>query len=77
LTELGKTTGIDITLGLQKRIKNLKDVWKAFDFDPDLAKSNPEGLYNHTNVSGPNKFGNFQKWDMFPQDELIDMIKSL
>jgi hypothetical protein len=73
---IGKETGIDITLGLQKRIKNFKDVWMAFDYDANIVRS-ADGLFTHTNVSPKNKWGNFEKWDLFPQDELIDLIKSL
>jgi N-acetylmuramoyl-L-alanine amidase len=73
---IGKETGIDITLGLQKRIKNFKDVWMAFDYDADIVRS-ADGLFTHTNVSPKNKWGNYEKWDLFPQDELIDLIKSL
>lgn len=76
IKKLGRETGIDITLGLQRRIKNFKDVWKAFDYDPSIVKS-ADGLFTHTNVSGPTKWGNYEKWDLFPQDEIIDMIKSL
>ena len=76
LIELGNKTGIDITLGLQKRLKNLKDPWKAFDYDPTIGDSST-GLYLHSNVSKPNKWGNYEKWDCWPQDELIQMIKSL
>lgn len=76
IKQIGKQTGIDVTLGLQKRIKNLKDVYKAFDYDPDIVK-NANGLYSHTNVSGPNKWGNFEKWDVSPQPALIEMILKL
>lgn len=75
IRKIGKDTGIDITLGLQKRIKNMKDVYKAFDFDPAIVQS-ADGLFSHTNVSGPNKWGNYEKWDIFPQDEIIEMIKN-
>lgn len=76
LIELGNKTGIDITLGLQKRLKNLKDPYKAFDYDPTIG-DNSTGVYLHTNVNKPNRFGNYEKWDCWPQPELIDMIKSL
>ncbi len=76
IIRIGKETGIDITLGLQKRIKNFKDVYKALDYDPAIVKGQ-DGLFCHTNVSGPNRFGGYEKFDIFPQDEIISMIKSL
>jgi len=76
LIDLGKKTGIDITLGLQKRIKTLKDVNKAFDYDPAIVNGQ-DGLFCHTNVSTPNKWGGYDKWDIFPQSEIIEMILSL
>ena len=48
----------------------------AFDYDANIVRS-ADGLFTHTNVSPKNKWGNFEKWDLFPQDELIDLIKSL
>lgn len=76
IIDLGKKTGIDVTLGLQRRLKTLKDPYKAFSYDPSIG-DNAHGLFLHTNVSKPNRFGNFEKWDCWPQDELIEMIKTL
>jgi hypothetical protein len=60
---------IDIEVGLIPMIKT-KGAFEAFDFcNVDHVRKNP-GLWSHTSVlSG--------KVDMFPQDELIDMLLSL
>lgn len=76
IIDLGKQTGIDITLGLQKRLKTLKDPYKAFGYDPTIG-DNSHGLYLHTNVSKPNRFGNYEKFDCYPCEALIEMIKTL
>ena len=76
ISKIAKDTGIDVTKGMKERIKKLGD-WKAFDYDPSIQSGNLKGLFCHTNVSGPNKWKNFEKWDWFPQPELIDLINSL
>jgi hypothetical protein len=59
---------IDVRKGLPELIKT-KGVG-AFDFfDIDYVTKNP-GLWNHTNVRR-------DKTDMFPQQELIDMLLSI
>jgi N-acetyl-anhydromuramyl-L-alanine amidase AmpD len=59
---------IDIRKGLPELIK--KKGVDAFDvFDVKLCESNP-GLWSHTNVRK-------DKVDLFPQQELIDMLLSL
>ena len=75
LQYIGEITGIDITLGLQKRLKLFKNANKAFEYDPTISNGSV-GLYSHTNVS-PGKNGSYSKWDVYPQPELIDLIKSL
>lgn len=75
ITKIGKETGIDITKGLKERIK--KDPWKAFDYDPDIKNGKVKGLFCHTNVSGPNKWKSYDKWDWWPSDDLIEMLKGL
>lgn len=75
LTKIAQDTGIDIKKGLKERIK--KDRWSAFDFDPEIRDGKKQGLFTHTNVSGPNKWGGFDKWDWYPDPNLIDLINSL
>jgi hypothetical protein len=59
---------IDVRKGLPEIIKNKGA--DAFDlFDVKLVEKTP-GLWNHTNVRK-------DKFDMFPQQELIDMLLSL
>ena len=69
-------TKIDITKGLKDRLKKM-DKFKAFDYDPEIRAGKIKGLFVHANVSPKNKYGNYEKWDLFPQDELIDLINSL
>lgn len=76
LAKISKDTGIDITNGLKERIKKLGP-WKAFDYDPTIKTGSQKGLFCHTNVSGPNRYGNYEKWDWWPQEELVDLINSL
>lgn len=59
---------IDVTEGLPKWIKE-KGV-KAFDYSADARNGKIKGLLNHTNVRT-------DKFDMFPQQELMDMLVSL
>lgn len=60
--------GIDVRRGLPERIR--QSGADAFDiFDPKMCEDRP-GLWTHTNVRK-------DKVDMFPQQELIDMLLSL
>lgn len=60
--------GIDVRKGLPTLIRRLGA--EAFDFfDPKHVEQN-KGLWSHTNVRR-------DKFDMFPQQELIDMLLSL
>ena len=61
---------------MKERLKKM-DPWKAFDFDQEIVSGKQKGLFCHSNVSPKNKFGNYEKWDWFPQNELCDLINSL
>lgn len=76
LAKISKDQEIDLTKGLKERLKKM-DKFKALGYDPEISKGKQKGLFCHTNVSGPNKWGNFEKFDLFPQDEVIDLINSL
>lgn len=76
IAKIGRDQGIDITKGLKERLKKM-DKFKAFDYDPDIKAGKQKGLFCHTNVSGPNKWGGYDKWDLPPQDEIVDLINSL
>lgn len=76
IRKIGEDNGIDIRKGLQDRLKRM-DKFKAFDFDAGILSGKIKGLFLHTNVSGPNKWGGYEKWDLFPQDEVCDMISVL
>lgn len=65
---IGNRDSIDIREGLPKLVKEKGE--KAFDFSNDAFKGNVKGLLTHTNVRK-------DKFDMFPQQELIDMLLSL
>jgi N-acetyl-anhydromuramyl-L-alanine amidase AmpD len=77
ITKIANETGIDITKGLKERIRRSTDPFAAFDFDPNVVAGKVKGLYCHTNVSARNKYGGFDKWDITPQQGVIDMILSL
>lgn len=77
LEKIAKETGIDIRKGLQQYIKTEKDVFKAFDYREAVKTKNMGGLFCHTHVSPPNRWNNFEKFDIQPQQEVIDMILSL
>lgn len=76
IRKIGSDTGIDITKGMKQRLKTM-DPWKAFDYNVDVVSGKDKGLFCHSNVSPKNRFGNYEKWDYFPQPELIDLINSL
>jgi len=65
---ISERDSIDIRKGLPELIRD-KGV-KAFDVCNISMCNSTKGLWNHTNVSR-------HKWDMFPQQELIDMLLSL
>lgn len=77
IQDIGKRQGIDITLGLKEKLKKNVDPWVVFDYSPEILDGSRPGLYTHTNVSPKNKWGKYEKWDLFPQPELIEMILSL
>lgn len=76
IRKIGSDVGIDITKGIKERLKTM-DPWKAFDYDQSIVDGKVKGLFCHTNVSGPNKWGGYDKTDWFPQPELCDLINSL
>lgn len=77
IEKIGKDQGIDITQGLKERLKKNKDPFVAFAYDQDIKNGKSKGLFCHTNVSAPNKWGGYDKWDLFPQNEVLDLILSL
>lgn len=77
IQKIGKETGIDVTLGLKERLKTAKDPFTAFDYDPNVVSGKVKGLFCHTHVSPKNKWGHFEKWDLYPSPIVIEMITSL
>ena len=75
ILDIANRWGIDVTQGLQKKLKSAKDPWTAFDYDPQTKDI--KGLHCHTNVSPKNRYGRYEKWDLFPQPEIIEMLLSL
>lgn len=65
---IGERDFIDIREGLPRWIKN--EGAKAFEFKPEALQGKVKGLLTHTNVRK-------DKFDMFPQQELLDMLVSL
>lgn len=65
---IGKRDGIDITSGLPELIK--KKGASAFEFNEDAYYGRVKGVWTHTNTRK-------DKFDMFPQQELMDMLVSL
>ena len=65
---VGERDFIDIREGLPKWIK--QEGAKAFEFKPEALQGKVKGLLTHTNVRK-------DKFDMFPQKELLDMLMSL
>lgn len=76
LAKISKDQGIDITKGLKERLKKM-DKFKAFDYDPEIKADKHKGLFCHTNVSGHNRWGGFDKWDLPTTDDVCDLILSL
>jgi hypothetical protein len=60
---------LDVRKGLIETI-NTKGVAQAFAFNPDAVKGSVKGLLTHGNVRK-------DKFDVFPQEELIDMLLSI
>ena len=65
---VGERDFIDIREGLPKWIK--QEGAKAFEFKAEALQGKVKGLLTHTNVRK-------DKFDMFPQKELLDMLVSL
>ena len=66
---IAERDNIDVRSGLQTWIKEY-GVMSAFDFQEDAYYGKVKGLITHTNTRK-------DKTDMFPQQELVDMIISL
>lgn len=60
---------IDVSKGLLHELET-KEPAKAFEFNSDAYNAKVYGLWTHTNVRK-------DKFDCFPQKELVDMLKSL
>lgn len=65
---IGERDGIDIRKGLPELIK--KNGADAFEFNEDAFFGRIKGVWTHTNTRK-------DKFDMFPQQELMDMLVSL
>ena len=65
---LGDRDGIDIRAGLPALVKQKGA--DAFEFNQDAYYGKVKGLWTHTNIRK-------DKFDMFPQQELLDMLVSL
>lgn len=65
---IGDRDNIDIRDGLIAEIN--KNGVKGFDFNAKAYYGKIKGMWSHTNT-------NLEKFDMFPQQELIDMLLSL
>jgi hypothetical protein len=65
---IAERDGIDICEGLPKWVSNVGA--KAFDYSESAKRGDIKGLFSHTNVRK-------DKFDMFPQQELLDMLVSL
>jgi N-acetyl-anhydromuramyl-L-alanine amidase AmpD len=61
---------MDLVNGLPKLLKSGMDPKDAFEFNEDAYNAKQFGLWTHTNVRR-------DKYDCFPQKELVDMLKSL
>jgi len=66
---IAERDNIDVRKGLVEWI-HAKGGHAAFEFSQDAYKGKIKGLLTHTNTRK-------DKWDMFPQPELIDMLVSL
>ena len=61
---------IDMVSGLPQLLKDGVHPKEAFDFNDDAYNGRIKGLWTHTNVRK-------DKYDCFPQPELVDMLKNL
>jgi len=68
ILHLADRDGINVRDGLVSEIK--KNGAKGFDFNEDAYNGRIKGMWTHTNTRT-------DKFDMFPQQELIDMLLSL
>lgn len=69
LKDVSERDGIDMRKGIPELIKT-KGVYEAFDFCDAIYAANHPGLWTHANVIKT-------KTDMFPQQELVDLLMSL
>jgi hypothetical protein len=65
---IGERDGIDIRAGLPALVKEKGAA--AFEFNEDAYYGKVKGIWTHTNTRK-------DKYDMFPQQELLDMLMSL
>lgn len=65
---IAERDGIDITKGLPELVKKIGA--KAFEFNEDAYYGRIKGVWTHSNTRK-------DKFDMFPQQELLDMLSSL
>ena len=65
---IAERDGIDIRVGLIQEVK--KYGAKGFEFNEDAFYGKTKGMWTHTNTRK-------DKFDMFPQQELLDMLVSL
>lgn len=70
ITLIANKHNISTHIGLQERLKTMKPQ-DAFEYFDGAKLGTVKGILSHTSVIKSGKF------DVFPQDELIDMIKSL
>ncbi len=68
ILHLADRDGIDVRDGLVSEIK--KNGAKGIDFNEDAYNGKVKGMWTHTNTRT-------DKFDMFPQQELIDMLLSI
>jgi N-acetyl-anhydromuramyl-L-alanine amidase AmpD len=61
---------MDLVNGLPKLLKDGVDPAEAFEFNSDAYYAKQYGLWSHTNVRK-------DKFDCFPQPELVEMLKQL
>jgi len=61
---------IDMTAGLPQLLKDGVHPKEAFGFNDDAYNGRIKGLWTHTNVRK-------DKYDCFPQQELVDLLKSI
>jgi hypothetical protein len=65
---IGERDGIDVTAGLPALVKEKGA--KAFEYNEDAYYGKVKGIWTHTNTRK-------DKYDMFPQQELLDMLSCL